>query len=141
MSLFRSKLKVSLVWAQAQMSSLFPLQHGLYAEVIPDQCILISGKTFDQKDRLKSLGGIWAPDLKKWKFPLNADLSSLQPQVRLQTKPAPQPAPRIIYAQRPRRPGRCCSKCQVMIDKKRPDGPLWYVCPDHGTYQSDYTGD
>jgi hypothetical protein len=41
---------------------------------------------------------------------------------------------------RPRN-GRCCQRCQVMIDKNRPDGPLWYVCPDHGRWQSDYTGD
>jgi hypothetical protein len=118
------------------MSSPHPLLYGLFAEVVPDQCILISGKTFDSKDLLKSLGGVWVPDLKKWKLPLTADLSSLQPQVKV----PPRPPPRTDFLGKPM-VRRCCQNCKVMYDKKRPDGPLWFVCPTHGTWQSDYTID
>lgn len=118
------------------------LINGLVAEFYPDG-VLISGRTFDSKDAMKALGGVWSPNLKKWKFPLTVDLSSLRPQVPSQPvyQPRPQP-PRVnLYANRPRRPGACCSQCKTEFDKYRPDGPLWYVCPVHGKWQSDYTGD
>jgi len=144
---------VAATWHK--MSSPHPLLYGLFAEVIPDQCIFISGKTFDSKDLLKSMGAVWVPEVKKWKLPLTADLSSLRLQVqeqlpRHQPQPQPKPQPRAqlyepniwVYDKiRDRRERPCCKKCKREIDKYRPDGPLWYVCPDHGKWQSDYTGD
>jgi hypothetical protein len=119
------------------------LINGLVAEFYPDG-VLISGRTFDNKDAIKALGASWSPPLKKWKLPLDVDLSSLRPQVREQPPPQPraQVQPRVnLYANRPRRRGACCSQCKTEFDQFRPDGPLWYVCPVHGKWQSDYTGD
>jgi hypothetical protein len=127
------------------------LINGLVAEFYPDG-ILISGRTFDSKDVLKALGGVWSPPLKKWKLPLTADLSSLTPQIPSQSQPQNQPQRQIRVNQyepnmwvydRMRDRGRrqCCSQCKTEFDKVRPDGPLWFVCPQHGKWQSDYTGD
>lgn len=125
------------------------LINGLVAEFYPDG-VLISGRTFDSKDVLKALGGVWSPPLKKWKLPLNADLSSLTPQIPSQPQPQPQPQPRVMQYEpniwvydrvRDRRRRQCCSQCKTELDKYRPDGPLWYICPVHGKWQSDYTGD
>jgi hypothetical protein len=124
------------------------LINGLVADFYPDG-ILISGKTFENKDALKALGAVWSPPLKKWKLPLETDLSSLRPQVPLQP-PQPQPQRQIrvhepnmwVYDRlRDNRRRQCCNQCKTEIDKVRPDGPLWYVCPQHGKWQSDYTGD
>jgi hypothetical protein len=35
----------------------------------------------------------------------------------------------------------CCSKCKREFDRENPQGPMWFVCPVHGKWQSDYTGD
>ena len=117
------------------------LINGLVAEYYPDG-ILVGGRTFDSKDAIKALGGVWAPALKKWKFPLQTDLSSLRPQVpQAPPQQPPQPVRFNLYANRPRRPRECCSQCKTELDRVRPDGPLWYVCPVHGKWRSDYTGD
>jgi hypothetical protein len=131
------------------------LINGLIAEYYPDG-ILISGRTFDSKDALKALGAVWSPPLKKWKLPLETDLSSFRPQVPPQGQPRPQeqsrgqlPSRATVYEpnmwvydrMRDKRRSPCCSQCKTELDKFRPDGPLWYVCPQHGKWQSDYTGD
>jgi hypothetical protein len=119
------------------------LINGLVADFYPDG-VLISGKTFENKDALKALGAVWSPPLKKWKLPLQVDLSSLRPQ----EQPRGQPQMRVhepnmyVYDRMPSKRNRqCCNQCKTEIDKFRPDGPLWYVCPQHGKWQSDYTGD
>lgn len=129
--------------------------NGLLAEFYPDG-VLISGRTFDNKDALKALGAVWSPPLKKWKLPLETDLSSLRPQIpsksqsQIQSQTQPQRQirvnqhePNIWVYDRMRDRGRrqCCSQCKTELDKVRPDGPLWFVCPQHGKWQSDYTGD
>ena len=124
------------------------LINGLLAEFYPDG-VLISGRTFDNKDALKALGAVWSAPLKKWKLPLQVDLSSLRPQVSpQQSRPQEQPRANVyepnmwVYDRmRDKRRTKCCNQCKTEIDKFRPDGPLWYVCPQHGKWQSDYTGD
>jgi hypothetical protein len=109
------------------------LKNGLLAETFPEG-IYISGNTFHNRDLLKSLGALWAPDVKKWRLPTGTDLSPLLP-------PPPPPRPAInLWAVR-RVGGRCCSRAMARFDSENPQGPLWYVCPDHGTWKSDYTGD
>jgi hypothetical protein len=126
------------------------LINGLLAEFYPDG-VLISGRTFDNKDALKALGAVWSAPLKKWKLPLQVDLSSLRPQVspqQWQSRSQEQPRANVyepnmwVYDRmRDKRRSKCCNQCKTELDKFRPDGPLWYVCPQHGKWQSDYTGD
>ena len=133
------------------MSAKEQLRNGLYAETSAEGT-LISGKTFENKEMLKQMKAVWIPEVKMWRLPPGTDLQPLRLQVPAahvalsQTRTSvPQPVPRTrqvnLYANRPRRYGACCSKCKTRFDEDRPDGPLWYVCPDHGTWKSDYTGD
>lgn len=127
------------------MSGKENLVNGLYAE-ISSEGIFISGKTFDNKDMLKQMKAVWVPEVKKWKLPPGTDLQPLRPQVPMRTQvPMRPPEARVrqinIYADRPRRYGACCAKCKTAFDNYNPQGPLWYICPDHGKWKSDYTGD
>ncbi len=105
----------------------------------------ISGKTFQRKDVLKSLGGRWSVEKRIWLLPLDADLTSLR-------LPPPTPAMRQQmadyfisdnYLRRVSgrsRHGRCCSEATTKLDDFNPQGPMWYVCAKHGNYKSDYDG-
>ena len=124
------------------VSKTLSLRDGLKAEVLSDG-IYLSGNTFAYKDHIKSLGATWLPDQKRWRLPVGADLSSLaQPQP--QPQPQRQPYTENMWAYdslRFRRNRACCSQCKREFDAYRPDGPMWFVCPVHGKWQSDYTGD
>jgi len=48
--------------------------------------LLISGKTYDVKEQLKALGGVWQPEEKSWLLPSDTDLSTI-------IVPAPAAAP------------------------------------------------
>ncbi len=105
----------------------------------------ISGKTFQRKDTLKSLGGRWSVEKRVWLLPLDADLTSLR-------QPPPSAAMRQQMADYfisdnylhrvsgRSRHGRCCSEATTKLDDFNPQGPMWYVCAKHGSYKSDYDG-
>lgn len=107
------------------------LINGLIAETGGDG-ISITGNTFPYKEFLKSLGGKWSPSQKAWILSLDADLSQLRPPPQPRYLPLPKHAIRG---------GKCCSRAKAELDKENPQGPLWYICPVHGTYKSCYTGD
>ena len=120
------------------MASAEYLLNGLIAET-SGEAIWISGATYDNRELLKSLGATWVPAEKKWRLPVGTDLSSLRPP----------PRPRVIYEPnlwvydrvRDRRNRECCSQCKRRFDDENPQGPMWFVCPVHGKWKSDYTGD
>lgn len=119
------------------------LRDGLKAEVLSDG-IYLSGNTYNYKDHIKSLGGTWLPDQKRWRLPVGTDLTSLLQQVPRALAQARQQVSQNMWAYdslRHRRRSECCSKCKREFDAYRPDGPMWFVCPVHGKWQSDYTGD
>lgn len=114
------------------------LINGLVAEITPEE-ISITGNTYHYREMLKSLGAKWSPEKKAWKLPSGTDLAALRP---------PPPPPRQTYQpnmwvfDRPRkRNSACCSKCKREFDDVNPQGPMWFVCPVHGKWKSDYTGD
>jgi len=39
--------------------------------------ILISGRTYDIREQLKALGGVWKPELKAWLVPSNTDIKAI----------------------------------------------------------------
>jgi hypothetical protein len=114
------------------------LLYGLKATITLEG-ISITGNTYHCRDILKNLGAKWSADEKAWKLPYGTDLSSLRP---------PPPPPQIYQSNmwvfdtlRNKRRRECCSKCKRELDKENPQGPMWFVCPVHGKWQSDYTGD
>jgi hypothetical protein len=115
------------------------LLNGLVAEITPE-AIHISGNTYSFRETLKSMGAKWSPEQKVWRLPAGADLSAL--------RPPPPPPPKVYEANmwvydrmRDRRRRECCSQCRRELDEIDPQGPMWYVCPVHGKWKSDYTGD
>jgi hypothetical protein len=119
------------------MTTIEYLLYGLKA-TITHEGISITGSTYNNRELLKKLGAKWSSVDKAWKLPYGTDLADLRP-------PPPPPQP-----QRPKflplpshaiRGGRCCTRAVARFDDENPQGPLWYVCPMHGTYKSCYTGD
>ena len=121
------------------------LYSGLKATQAED-AILLSGKTFDYKDLIKSIPGAkWDAQQKLWRLPLGSELSPLVP-------PPPSAAMRQAmadyyisdsYLRRVcgrTRHGQCCSEATTKLDDFNPQGPMWYVCTKHGNYKSDYDG-
>lgn len=97
--------------------------------------ISITGNTYNCRDLLKSLGAKWSPEQKAWKVFYGTDLSVLRPPPP-PPKPRFQPLPAKAY-----RGGSCCRQAKTKFDDENPQGPLWYICPVHGTWKSCYTGD
>lgn len=101
----------------------------------------ISGRTFDWREKLKSLGGRWNPEKKTWLLPADADITDLKQPVYV-------PVPREPYTPnmwafdrlRDRRRRECCKNCKREFDEFNPQGPMWYVCSTHGKWKSDYDG-
>lgn len=111
-----------------------------------DEYSEISGRTYDSRELLKARGGKWHPQSKTWRFPPETDFSDLK------LPPPPPPSARELQARAdyyisdaylrrvvPRRRD-CCKKCTREFDDFNPQGPMWYVCPDHGKWKSDYDG-
>ena len=101
-----------------------------------DKGIVVSGKTFDYKERIKELGGRWNAEEKIWLIPLGTDLSPLYLPLPL---PLPLPPPVL-----PQPSWVCCNKAKIIsYDKKQ------HICDIHGNpHQSNffvrgclYTGD
>jgi hypothetical protein len=120
------------------------LNYGLLATTT-SEAIMITGRTFDSKDRLKSLGAKWNAEAKAWLLPITTDLSSLAlPPVSASMRQ--QMADYTIsdaYLRRVigrTRHGRCCSEATTKLDDFNPQGPMWYVCAKHGSHKSDYDG-
>jgi hypothetical protein len=93
----------------------------------------VSGKTYEFRDQLKSVGAKWNAELKVWSVPKDADIEFLTPK----------PPPKIIYKKPIPKFGQCCKKAK--LEYEREQGPLVYVCPLHGrrytTEMGAYTGD
>jgi hypothetical protein len=100
----------------------------------------VSGKTFNYKELIKAIPGAkWNAAEKAWTLPSDAQLFTLQ-------RPIPrreviQPNMWAFDRLRDVRRRECCSKCTRKLDDFNPQGPMWYVCPVHGSWKSDYTGD
>lgn len=124
------------------------LYSGLKATQAED-VILLSGKTFDYKDLIKSIPGAkWDAQNKLWRLPLGSDLSPLVPP------PPPPPSAAMrqaiadyyisdAYLRRVcgrNKNGRCCSEATTRLDDFNPQGPMWYVCAKHGEHKSSYDG-
>lgn len=55
------------------------LKYGLIAEKNPKESwIWISGNTFEQRELLRKMNGIWVAHKKKWRLPGSTDLASLK---------------------------------------------------------------
>jgi hypothetical protein len=95
--------------------------------------IEISGRTYDSREKLKTLGGKWNAEKKAWILPPDADLSSLR---------RPPPAPRAAATPRMQRVFRTwiCGKKVAKINPENPQGPMIWVCSCCPTYKSDYDG-
>lgn len=113
------------------------LAFGLFLKRTPEG-LEVTGKTYDNKDRLKALGAKWNPDKKLWVLPLEADISSLAyvPPPPRKRVPRPQPTTRYLAGDR----AHICAKKQARINPDRPDGPMMYVCDCHPTFYSCYDG-
>jgi len=48
---------------------------------VVDTGVMISGKTFNVKDRLKELGGRWNPQVSQWSIPAAADSPALRDEL------------------------------------------------------------
>ena len=104
--------------------------------------IRISGSTFDHKDKIKAIAGAkWNPAEKCWTVPLGSDLSTLIRPVERYMYRDPGPNMWVFDRLRDVRRRECCSKCKREFDDFNPQGPMWFVCPVHGKWKSDYTGD
>jgi hypothetical protein len=93
--------------------------------------VQVSGKTYEFREQLKSVGGKWNPELKNWSVPKGVDIEFLKPkQKEKYTRPIPS------Y-------GQCCRKAKLEFEREQ--GPLVYVCHLHGrrytTKMGAYTGD
>jgi hypothetical protein len=102
----------------------------------------LTGRTYDFKEKIKSLGGQWQPAEKCWKVPAGADLSFLVPP------PPPRPRTReewtmeewTWYCIRHRSPtGPCCKNAKSFQEYEQ--GPVCYRCERHGVTHNNYTGD
>ena len=99
----------------------------------------ISGRTYEVREYLKSKGGKWNPQAKAWLFSAETDFSDLK------MPPPPPPKPYepnmwVFDRLRDKRRRECCSQCKREFDEFDPQGPMWYVCPTHGKWKSDYSG-
>jgi hypothetical protein len=113
-------------------------------ETLADGRVVLSGNTFAYKDAIKaaSLAALpmgtaagWDAATKGWTVAAGSDLSFIKP-------PAPAPvAPRPAAVFRRARDGWCCQKAKAEFDPHVPQGPMWYVCPDHGRCKSNWAGD
>jgi hypothetical protein len=82
--------------------------------------IVVSGKTFDYKDRIKQLGGRWNAEDKTWLIPSGTDLAPLHeplPIASLLPPPAPPALPSWV----------CCDKATIL---SYPRQQHW--CTAHG---------
>ena len=106
------------------MASMKPLAFGLFATTTSEG-IEISGKTFDNKERLRALGATWNKETKVWVLPLTADLHSLEQTVK--------PKQKVCRTW-------ICGNKTARLDPRNPHGPMIWVCSCCGTYRSDYDG-
>jgi hypothetical protein len=99
-----------------------------------DKGIVVTGKTFDYKDRIKALGGRWNTEERSWLIPLGTDLAPLYEPLPPPPPPPPPPTPSWV----------CCDKATIL---SYPRQQHW--CTAHGDpHQSSffihgrlYTGD
>jgi hypothetical protein len=117
---------------------------GVQVTIAEDAKILLRGRTYDHREKIKSLGGAWDAATKTWSLPPMTDVTWLRPP------PPPPPKPRTreewtaaewqTYCLRKRgNCGPCCSKAEAY--ESRPYGPICYRCALHGHTINNWTGD
>lgn len=113
------------------------LAFGLFLTRTPEG-LEVTGKTYDNKERLKALGAKWNSERKVWVLPLDADISSLAyvPPPPRKRVPRPQPTTQYLPGDRV----HVCIKKVARFNPDRPDGPMMYVCDCHPTFYSSYDG-
>ena len=105
---------------------------------LADGRTVLSGKTFDIKDKIKELKGMWNPEEKTWTLPAGTDISWLRPPAP--PKPAAVPLQPVYRPLRRDKLGRCCAAAVFKLDDINPYGPMVCHCATHGVYKSDYAG-
>ena len=118
------------------------LYPGLQATQTED-AILLSGKTFEFKEQIKSISAAkWDAGKKLWRLPLGSDLSPLLPPPSPLISASMQQIANTYLRRISIRTshGRCCSEATAKFDDFNPQGPMWYVCAKHGNYKSHYNG-
>ena len=71
---------------------------------------MVSGKTYDVKEQLKALGGVWQPEEKSWLLPSGTDMSTI-------TLPASAPAasaPAAVPQAKSKPSWVCCDDARVI---------------------------
>ena len=71
--------------------------------------IVVTGKTFDVKEKLKALGGIWNPTLRAWVVPILTEVDRADLL-------APAPA---LPATRPEKPRWVCCEKAIIVNASR----------------------
>lgn len=108
---------------------------------------IITGKTFDWKDKIKALAGArWNPAEKAWRIPLSTNIDDFMDDVILtqveyeeQVKQAHERYLKEVHWW-----GKCCDEAK--LEDEYWQGPLFYMCPKHGKRPTTkkgfgYTGD
>lgn len=143
--------------------------NGVQVTIAEDAKILLRGRTYDHREKIKSLGGTWDPATKTWALSPMTDVTWLRPPPPPPPPVVPKPKPRDSHSQarsptvspasgvRPREQwtreeyqnwlcrsrkkfhGPCCS--HAVCYESRPYGPLCYRCDLHGQTINDYCGD
>lgn len=90
---------------------------------------IITGKTFDWKDKIKALSGaFWSPAEKAWRVPVTTNIEDLQDDVVLTEVERQQELKRLKALPPPY--GRCCKRAEVKDAYSH--GPMYFQCPEHG---------
>jgi hypothetical protein len=123
--------------------------NGVQVTIAEDAKILLRGRTYDHREKIKSLGGTWDPATKTWALPPMTDVEWLKPPPPAERPVAPKPRLREQWTHEEYQNwlcrsmkkfhGPCCS--HAMAYESRPYGPICYRCDLHGQTINDYTGD
>ena len=116
------------------------LAFGLFLKRSPEG-LEVTGKTYDNKERLKALGAKWSAEKKLWILPAEADITSLAyvpppPKVKKPRIARVEPTTRYLYGDRV----HICAKKVAQCNPANPQGPMMYVCECHSTFYSSYDG-
>ena len=104
---------------------------------VVDTGVLISGKTFNVKDRLKELGGRWNPQASSWSIPVAADspalredLEAVATQVAKQKKAEETAANKAarLYAASPEGKAAAAAEEKQRIKAAVAAGSTWICC-------------
>ena len=102
---------------------------------VVDTGVLVGGKTFNVKDRLKEVGGRWNPQLSQWSIPVTADspvlrdeLETLATQKKAEEAAANKAA--RLYAASPEGKAAAAAAEKRRIKTAVAAGSSWICCND-----------